>query len=80
MSTQPRDEQYRTETTFDAVAWMRRRRAEIDEEDEGLTWQGKRRKPHEILLRDPILAAMCSQRKYPLEMCAAREPCRRNDN
>ena len=27
---------------FDAVAWMRIRRAKIDEEDHGLSWEEKR--------------------------------------
>ena len=26
---------------FDAVAWMRKRRGEIDEEDQGLSWEEK---------------------------------------
>ncbi len=39
---------------FDAVAWMRRRRAEIDEEDEGLTWQAKARKTAGLLRDDPL--------------------------
>jgi len=39
---------------FDAVAWMRRRRAEIDGEDEGLTWQAKARKTADLLRDDPL--------------------------
>jgi len=31
-------------TFFDAVAWMRARRAEIDEEDRSLSWEEKREK------------------------------------
>jgi len=31
----------RTKKSFDAVAWMRQRRAEIDREDQGLTWEEK---------------------------------------
>ena len=30
--------------TFDAVAWMRKRRMEIDKEDEGLSWVEKHKK------------------------------------
>jgi hypothetical protein len=39
--------------TFDAVAWMRRRRAEIDKEDEGLTWEERSRKTIALLEGDP---------------------------
>lgn len=47
--------------TFDAVAWMRRRRAQIDEEDAALTWAQKRQKTHEEVLRDPLLAPLCAR-------------------
>ena len=40
--------------SFDAVAWMRKRRAEIDEEDEGLTWEEKARKTTQLLSNDPL--------------------------
>jgi hypothetical protein len=39
--------------TFDAVAWMRRRRAEIDKEDEGLTWEERSRKTIALLKGNP---------------------------
>ena len=39
---------------FDAVAFMRRRREEIDREDEGLTWEEKSRKTREMLQGDPL--------------------------
>ena len=58
--------------TFDAVQWMRRRRAEIDEEDQGLSWEEKQRKTREIVMRDPIMAQLCSQSQHPLEEFAAR--------
>jgi hypothetical protein len=38
----------------DAVAWMRQRRAEIDREDEGLSWQEKREKTRRLLADDPL--------------------------
>jgi hypothetical protein len=44
--------------TFDAVEWMRRRRTEIDAEDRGLSWEDKRRKTHDIVMRDPLLAPL----------------------
>jgi hypothetical protein len=39
---------------FDAVAWMRKRRAEIDKEDEGLTWEERARKTAGLLRDDPL--------------------------
>jgi hypothetical protein len=39
---------------FDAVAFMRRRREEIDREDEGLTWEERVRKTRELLRKDPL--------------------------
>ena len=39
---------------FDAVAFMRRRREEIDREDEGLTWEERVRKTRELLRNDPL--------------------------
>jgi len=40
--------------TFDAVAWMRKRRIEIDEEDKGLSWEEKREKTRKLLEKDPL--------------------------
>jgi hypothetical protein len=40
--------------TFDAVAWMRKRRAEIDKEDEGLSWKEKDEKTRRLLKTDPL--------------------------
>ena len=40
--------------TFDAVTWMRGRRAEIDEEDQGLSWEEKRLKTRDLLEKDPL--------------------------
>ena len=40
--------------SFDAVAWMRRRREEIDREDEGLTWQERSEKTRRLLKDDPL--------------------------
>jgi hypothetical protein len=39
---------------FDAVAWMRKRREEIDREDAGLSWDEKSRKTLELLANDPL--------------------------
>jgi len=39
---------------FNAVAWMRRRREKIDEEDHGLSWEDKRIKTHQLIENDPL--------------------------
>ena len=39
---------------FDAVAWMRKRREEIDKEDQELSWQEKHEKTRELLEKDPL--------------------------
>jgi len=39
---------------FDAVAWMRQRRAEIDREDHGLTWNEKSLRTLNVLQGDPV--------------------------
>jgi len=39
---------------FDAVAWMRRRREEIDKEDQGLSWEEKHIKTRRLLENDPL--------------------------
>lgn len=41
-------------TSFDAVAWMRARRAKIDEEDQDLSWAEKREKTRNLLEADPL--------------------------
>ncbi len=40
--------------SFDAVAWMRKRRAEIDREDAGLSWVERFRKTRKVLEGDPL--------------------------
>lgn len=50
---------------FDAVAWMRQRRAQIDEEDAALTWEQKRQRTHEQALWDPLLAPLCAETVIP---------------
>ncbi len=39
---------------FDAVAWMRQRRAELDRENEGLTWSERSRRTLDALDGDPL--------------------------
>jgi len=40
--------------SFDAVAFMRRRREEIDREDAGLSWEERASKTSELLKDDPL--------------------------
>jgi hypothetical protein len=40
--------------TFDAVAWMRKRREEIDFEDAGLSMEERSKKTLEVIKDDPI--------------------------
>lgn len=40
--------------SFDCVAFMRKRREEIDHEDEGLSWAEKRKKTRRIIENDPL--------------------------
>ena len=42
------------EKTFNAVAWMRKQRVEIDEEDQELSWVEKHKKTRELLENDPL--------------------------
>lgn len=51
--------------SFDSVQWMRDRRRQIDEEDRNLTWVEKRRKTHEIVMRDPLLGSLCRRVSRP---------------
>ena len=39
---------------FDAIAWMRRRREKIDEEDRGLSWDEKHIKTRQLIENDPL--------------------------
>jgi hypothetical protein len=39
---------------FEAVSFMRARREEIDKEDEGLSWEERRRKTLDNLQDDPL--------------------------
>ncbi len=40
--------------SFDAVGWMRKRRTEIDKEDQGLSWEEKTEKTRKLLENDPL--------------------------
>jgi len=40
--------------TFDAVAWMRKRREKIDEEDQRLSWEQRHEKTRQLIENDPL--------------------------
>ena len=44
--------------SFHAVEWMRERRARIDREDQGLSWEEKSRRTEEVLRDDPLWARL----------------------
>jgi hypothetical protein len=62
--------------TFDAVDWMRARRAKIDEEDRGLSWDEKREKTRQLLETDPLWRRLRSRAIEPAATprIAVREP------
>src|SRR4030042_1173213 len=45
---------YRVKKIFDAVGWMRKRREEIDKEDEGLSWEEKNEKTRKLIEQEPL--------------------------
>lgn len=47
--------------SFDAVTWMCQRRAAIDKEDEGLTWEERSRKTLDVLKGDPLWEGLKSR-------------------
>jgi len=47
---------------FDAVAWMRKRREEIDKEDQGLSWEEKHEKTRKLLEKDPLWQTLRKRR------------------
>lgn len=53
---------------FDAVAFMRRRREEIDREDEGLSWDERVRKTRELLSKDPLWLYLKDRLAEPAEL------------
>lgn len=61
---------------FDAVAWMRTRRATIDEEDRVLSWEEKRKKTRRLLEADPLWLRLKSRVVEPASSSrmAVREP------
>ena len=53
---------------FDAVAFMRSRREEIDREDEGLSWEDRARKTRELLREDPLWLYLKDRLAEPLAL------------
>ena len=62
--------------SFDAVDWMRARRAEIDEEDRNLSWEQKREKTRKLLETDPLWRRLRGRAVEPTATpsMAVREP------
>ncbi len=62
--------------TFDAVQWMRQRRAQIDDEDRDLSWDQKRLKTRQVIKQDPLLASLSGRVLSPgmLHPLAVKEP------
>jgi hypothetical protein len=56
--------------TYDAVAWMRKRRTEIDEEDKGLSWEEKREKTRRLLEKDPLWLRLRGRLIEPIKFSA----------
>lgn len=56
--------------TFDAVAFMRKRREQIDAEDAALTWQERRAKTRMLVERDPLWHQLRSSTVEPDEVGA----------
>lgn len=52
--------------SFDAVAFMRRRREEIDREDEGLSWEERARKTRDMLKDDPLWLYLKTREAEPV--------------
>lgn len=56
--------------TFDAVTWMRKRRAEIDDEDQGLSWEEKCQKTRDLLEKDSLWLKLKKRLVEPVEVPA----------
>ncbi len=65
--------------TFDAVAWMRKRRAEIDQETDGLSWQERSRKIEEALKGDPLWERLKDERVAP-PLLPSLVPAKKDDS
>ncbi len=60
------------EKKFDAVAWMRKRREEIDKEDNGLSWEEKHEKSQKLLEKDPLWQSLRNCLVEPASIPAAK--------
>ena len=64
---------------FDAVGWMRKRRAEIDQETDGLSWQERGRKIQEALQGDALWEALKDEMVVP-PVLGSLVPARKGDS
>jgi hypothetical protein len=53
---------------FDAVAFMRERREEIDREDENLSWEERSRKTRRILEKDSLFLYLKGRLAEPVSL------------
>jgi len=60
--------------SFGAVAWMQQRRAAIDREDEGWTWEERSRKTLDVLKGDPLWERLKSRVVEPAAADARQRP------
>ena len=58
--------------SFDAVGWMRKRRTEIDKEDQGLSWEEKMGKTRKLLENDPLWHRLRDRLVEPSSMPVGR--------
>jgi hypothetical protein len=47
---------------------MRKRRAEIDEEDQGLSWEERRQKTRDLIEKDPLWLRLKTRLVRPVEV------------
>jgi hypothetical protein len=53
---------------FDSVAFMRRRREEIDREDRDLSWEERSRKTRKLLQNDPLWLYLKDRLAEPISL------------
>lgn len=67
------------EKKFDAVAWMRKRREEIDKEDHGLglSWEEKHEKTRKLLEKDSLWQSLRNCLVEPTSVPAGKTKARK---
>ena len=62
---------------FDTVGWMRKRRTQIDREDEGLSWEDKSRKTLKALENDPLWKKLSKRLVRPQDLRTTESTARK---